>query len=1055
MKELQQKSNKKAYGLIISLFLLLLFCGFFLSVKLVFAASVSDTFTGVAGTTLASHVSDSGNTWSISVGGGTSVLTNSNRLRSNSSVGLYVSNWIPASADYDVSEDLYFVNTLYDQTGVSGRAGAAAFTGYYATFMGGPSRVSLYRGGNVTPLASFNVTVNTGETHNLKLSMRGTNIKVYWDSVSIIDVTPTGADIVNSVGLAGLYNQGTFSDSTGIHVDNFLAVDHITPLSAGVLSSTSVTSGSATLSWTSYSGGISPITSQLQRSLSGTNSWTNVAGATSSPVTDTGLTGLTSYDYRVVFTDSTPTTVYSNTVTITTNEVVLTYALQQADLWDNGYDNISAPRQSDMSRFVFTTDAASFVVTGATTMYDSYPQFSHLGVRIDGVNQSSLVFTANGTQSFTVPLGIAGTTRTVEIIAGIQSNPGGTVLGSFIDSVAYGVTHTFSVQTPTVQVNRLLVYGDSISSGGNATNPEIAAYVPLLRNTYGHSVMLEGWGYRSLYDDVNTPGLRNAFVSRLAGYSPSIIWLAIGTNDYGFSKWSATNFGTAYAETLDALHAALPSTKIVCQTPLVRNSEFVNGLGNTLADYRNQISTVCGSRLFTTFINGTSILTTSDLDDGVHPSTAGHAKYALKINSILTAVPTVTTSAAASINTVSAILNGSIDATGDTTPTVRGFMYGLTTSYEVATTVEAGSFGVGSFSASVSSLTPNTTYHFRSYTTNFAGTVYGSDQTFTTLIQAPTGISFDNISTNDITISASGALSNITTGSSGLYFSETSGNSGGANSGWLQINSWQDTNLSCGTAYTYSVKYRNSIGIETNIISTTINTTACPSSGGLFAPIGVGTGAINKEIAMDQSGDIGSINDNGVNYLSYINSKADFNTVVSATNCLENHHITIDSLDLYFNVVQFTVQSTPQIFSLKLGETIQVDLDGDKIKDIEIKFVNVLVNRIELTIKSLANIKEVKAEANPIISVINKSKTKFVFKKDLKLGMINNDVKELQKYLNANGFVVAKSGYGAKGKETITFGTKTKFALIKFQKTKKIIPANGSFESSTRKFINR
>ena len=88
------------------------------------------------------------------------------------------------------------------------------------------------------------------------------------------------------------------------------------------------------------------------------------------------------------------------------------------------------------------------------------------------------------------------------------------------------------------------------------------------------------------------------------------------------------------------------------------------------------------------------------------------------------------------------------------------------------------------------------------------------------------------------------------------------------------------------------------------------------------------------------------------------------------------------------------------------------------------------------------------------ISSATKNKTKFTFNKDLKLGAVNNDVKELQKYLNANGYVVSKKGAGSKGKETTIFGPATKAALIKFQKAKKINPSNGLLGLSTRKVVN-
>lgn len=83
------------------------------------------------------------------------------------------------------------------------------------------------------------------------------------------------------------------------------------------------------------------------------------------------------------------------------------------------------------------------------------------------------------------------------------------------------------------------------------------------------------------------------------------------------------------------------------------------------------------------------------------------------------------------------------------------------------------------------------------------------------------------------------------------------------------------------------------------------------------------------------------------------------------------------------------------------------------------------------------------------------SNTKFKFNKNLKFGDKNNDVLELQKYLNNNGFVISKSGFGSKGNETNYFGPATRSALIKFQKANNIKPALGYFGLYTRNFINK
>jgi len=56
----------------------------------------------------------------------------------------------------------------------------------------------------------------------------------------------------------------------------------------------------------------------------------------------------------------------------------------------------------------------------------------------------------------------------------------------------------------------------------------------------------------------------------------------------------------------------------------------------------------------------------------------------------------------------------------------------------------------------------------------------------------------------------------------------------------------------------------------------------------------------------------------------------------------------------------------------------------------------------------------------------------------LKQGSNNNDVKELQKYLNAKGYIVALKGAGSQGYETNYFGPATKKAIILFQTVNKL-----------------
>ena len=76
------------------------------------------------------------------------------------------------------------------------------------------------------------------------------------------------------------------------------------------------------------------------------------------------------------------------------------------------------------------------------------------------------------------------------------------------------------------------------------------------------------------------------------------------------------------------------------------------------------------------------------------------------------------------------------------------------------------------------------------------------------------------------------------------------------------------------------------------------------------------------------------------------------------------------------------------------------------------------------------------------------------FATDLTVGSSSADVKMLQAYLNAKGFMVAATGPGSKGNETMLFGPATQAALTKFQAAKGITPASGFFGPKTRAYVN-
>ncbi len=87
----------------------------------------------------------------------------------------------------------------------------------------------------------------------------------------------------------------------------------------------------------------------------------------------------------------------------------------------------------------------------------------------------------------------------------------------------------------------------------------------------------------------------------------------------------------------------------------------------------------------------------------------------------------------------------------------------------------------------------------------------------------------------------------------------------------------------------------------------------------------------------------------------------------------------------------------------------------------------------------------------------------FQFTENMRIGYRGPEVKALQKFLNAKGFVVAETGPGSKGNETEVFGPKTRLALIRYQEANDTIlqrveifghKGTGNFFWSTKQSVN-
>jgi lysophospholipase L1-like esterase len=214
----------------------------------------------------------------------------------------------------------------------------------------------------------------------------------------------------------------------------------------------------------------------------------------------------------------------------------------------------------------------------------------------------------------------------VTITSGGQIKSNHEVVGVFINKITFA---GFAVQLEPKE-KRVVIYGDSIAIGANVDPLSAEAWPVLLRKHY--AVMVDAYGYRTLYDDASTPAMRSKLASNISAGKPDYIWLAIGANDYVFESWSAQEFGEAYAATLDSIHSSNAQAILFAQSPIRQAKETPNAFGDTLEEYRQQISTACLARsAWCVFVDGTdsAFPQPNELDkDGVHLTTKSGAKYA-------------------------------------------------------------------------------------------------------------------------------------------------------------------------------------------------------------------------------------------------------------------------------------------------------------------------------------------------------------------------------------------------------------------------------------------
>ena len=137
----------------------------------------------------------------------------------------------------------------------------------------------------------------------------------------------------------------------------------------------------------------------------------------------------------------------------------------------------------------------------------------------------------------------------------------------------------------------------------------------------------------------------------------------------------------------------------------------------------------------------------ANVGDGYNPSEFGNSVRCLRDETgsgtgggttPTTSLPTVTTTAVSQIAQTSATSGGNVTSDGGATVTARGVCWSTTQNPTVSDSHTTDGSGTGSFSSSITGLSPNTTYYVRAYATNSVGTAYGNQVQFATTSTNPT-----------------------------------------------------------------------------------------------------------------------------------------------------------------------------------------------------------------------------------------------------------------------------------------------------------------------------
>jgi hypothetical protein len=421
------------------------------------------------------------------------------------------------------------------------------------------------------------------------------------------------------------------------------------------------------------------------------------------------------------------------------------------------------------------------------------------------------------------------------------------------------------------------------------------------------------------------------------------------------------------------------------------------------------------------------LTTLTDLAGSAGSGTATSSNYT--VNTLSS--PTITTADAGSVSSTTAVISGAITATGGANASSYGFVYGTTSTYGNTTTVGFNA-GTTTFSYSFTGLSESTRYYARAFAINPAGTSYGSEVRFDTLSSAKAITSF--------TISGSGSVNGdvhtvtvtLPSGSAVTALSPTiiiTGASVSPASGSAQDFTTPVTytvTAEDGTTQSYTVTVNVQSADTTQARGSSV-VAISPSAGEMGQAFGsTGANALTFHVNGQTKGNMTTVTARKI----HIQLNGNPRTVAGYSISLDKTFAK-DSIFAFSSTtkqIPFTLPDQPNTYTVFVryysttghpSPTIKKTIIYKKNQGLEPKKIPQRVAGKKIVSRTPAQALSKPAPA--------------LFLRTLKKGDTGEDIRELQRFLNTNGFPVALSGPGSLGQETTVFGTATGAAIERFQ----------------------